>query len=163
MIVVSNASPLISLAKIDYFYLLEKIFKTIFISDEIYYEIVFAGENKPGSREVKEARWIDKRFALNRKEIENIRIAYNLGSGEASSIILAKELKTDLLLVDEKRARIVANSYGMAVIGTLGFIEICYEKRLVTNLKEIYQKMKEMNIRLDENLINNSLKRFGIV
>ncbi len=163
MTVVSDASPLISLARIDHFYLLEKIFKTLFISEEVYHEIVFAGENKPGSREVKGARWIDKRSVRNRKDIEDMRIAYNLGSGEASSIILAKELKADLLLVDEKRARIVANSYGISVIGTLGFIEICYEKRLITDLKDIYLKMKEVNVRLDEELIKNSLKRFGIV
>ncbi len=56
----------------------------------------------------------------------------------------------------------VANSYGISIIGTPGFIEIGYEKGMVHNLRGTYLKMKKEDIRLAEELIKNSLDRFGI-
>ncbi len=46
MIAVSNASPLIFLAKIGKIHLLEKIFEKILIPEKVYNEVVVKGKEK---------------------------------------------------------------------------------------------------------------------
>ena len=43
-----------------------------------------------------------------------------LDEGEAEAIALAKELATDLLLLDERRGRAIASCFGLRFIGLLG-------------------------------------------
>jgi len=52
MIVVSNSTPLISLAKINRFDLLKAIFSKVHIPQGVYEEVVVEGEGLAGAREV---------------------------------------------------------------------------------------------------------------
>lgn len=55
MIVVSNATPLITLAKVGYFDLLQKLFAEITISKEVWNEVVVNGASRSGSVETAQA------------------------------------------------------------------------------------------------------------
>ncbi|MGQ9600075.1 MAG: DUF3368 domain-containing protein, partial [Anaerolineae bacterium] len=57
-IVVSNASPLINLARVGYFDLLVAFYRQIVIPQAVYEEIVVRGEGREGSREVRAADWV---------------------------------------------------------------------------------------------------------
>ena len=61
MIVVSNATPLIALAKINHLHLLQRFFVTVLIPQAVHEEVVAAGVGRPGSREVRQADWIQLR------------------------------------------------------------------------------------------------------
>lgn len=52
MFVVSNSSPLISLAKIQRFHLLKELFGEIIIPKNVYDEVVIKGKGKTGFHEV---------------------------------------------------------------------------------------------------------------
>ena len=58
MIVISNATPLITLAKIRQFDLLEKLLTEIVISDEVWNEVVVSGAGRSDSDETAKAGWI---------------------------------------------------------------------------------------------------------
>lgn len=58
MIVVSNASPLITLAKIRRFELPQQLFSDITISHEVFTEVVSQGAGLPASIETQQAGWI---------------------------------------------------------------------------------------------------------
>lgn len=59
MIVVSNTTPLIGLASIHRFDLLQKLFGEVYISQAVYDESVVAGHEMGGAREeVQTANWI---------------------------------------------------------------------------------------------------------
>ena len=45
-----------------------------------------------------------------------------LDGGETAALLLARELKADLLLMDERKGRAVAGRLGIAVTGTLGVL-----------------------------------------
>lgn len=45
-----------------------------------------------------------------------------LDSGETAALQVARELKADLLLMDERKGRAVAGRLGIAVTGTLGVL-----------------------------------------
>jgi uncharacterized protein len=105
VIVVSNSTPLITLAKVEYFDLLQKLFNEITISQEVWNEVVVRGAGLAGASETSQAGWIKVSSVANSALVKEWRDAYNLGAGEVSTIILARELTASLALIDERRAR----------------------------------------------------------
>lgn len=65
MIVVSDSSPLIALAKIDYFFLLQKLYGKIVISGEVHAEVVVAGAGRAGAADTSKSPWIEVKQIKN--------------------------------------------------------------------------------------------------
>jgi len=63
VIVVSNSSCLIGLSRIKMLNLLKELFGKIFISQEVYKDVVLKGKGRPGAKEVEKAKgeWIEVR------------------------------------------------------------------------------------------------------
>ena len=73
MIVVSNSSPLIALAKIGKLYILRELFGEIVIPKAVWNEVVVKGKGKPGAEEVEKAEWIQVREVRDRLSVEVLR------------------------------------------------------------------------------------------
>jgi predicted nucleic acid-binding protein len=58
MIVVSNATPLISLSLINQLGLLKTLYGQVYIPPAVYEEVVTKGRERPGAKEVAQADWI---------------------------------------------------------------------------------------------------------
>jgi predicted nucleic acid-binding protein len=120
MIVVSNTSPITSLAAIGHFDLLRELFGQIHIAQGVWHELNQGGRRHPGSYEVENASWID------RHEVENWTLVTilrrDLDRGEAETLALAVELKADLVLLDEKEGRHAASRLGLYPLGVLGIL-----------------------------------------
>jgi predicted nucleic acid-binding protein len=56
--VLSDSSPLITLAKIRRLDLLPELYETVTITPEVYAEIVVSGAGLPGSSQIATAKWI---------------------------------------------------------------------------------------------------------
>ena len=65
MIVVTNSTPIISLAKIDKLHLLRDIFGKIYVPNAVYKEVVLKGKGRPGSKEIEEAEWVESNEVYN--------------------------------------------------------------------------------------------------
>ena len=89
-VVVSDASPLINLARVEQFELLTLFYGQIVIPQAVYDEVVVRGQGRDGSREVQSVSWIELRDSQD--TLATRALAAELGSGEASAIILAQEL-----------------------------------------------------------------------
>lgn len=120
MIVVSDASPLISLAAVERFHLLQDLYREILIPEFVRREIAEAGLDRVGSAELREADWIVARKVKNDFLLRALE--GELDRGEAEAIVLAVELRADLLLIDERRGRTVAERFGFKVVGVLGVL-----------------------------------------
>ena len=59
MIVVSDASPLIVLAKINRLELLRILYKRVMVPAEVYQEVVIPDAKLPGSTAIAQASWLD--------------------------------------------------------------------------------------------------------
>jgi len=65
----------------------------------------------PGAVEVQTLPWIQTREVADFQQIAALESSQeNIDIGEAEAIVLALELKADLLLMDERRGRAVATS-----------------------------------------------------
>ncbi len=121
MIIVANTTPLIGLASIDRFDLLQQMFGEIYIAPAVYDEAVGAGREEGGAkRDVSTATWIKTLPAQDRLAVDVFLDELDLG--EAETIILAHELKADWVLMDEKKGRRKLDQLGMNKIGTLGLL-----------------------------------------
>jgi predicted nucleic acid-binding protein len=119
MIVISNSTPLIALAKIGKLFLLKEYFGEICIPEEVYDEVVRRGGSMAGSAEVASCNWIIWEHVTNKLAVEALCIS--LDRGEAEAIVLAKERK-GLLIIDDGDGRRAARQLGLKITGTIGVL-----------------------------------------
>jgi uncharacterized protein len=160
--VVSNASPLIALARIGHFDLLSKLFERVLISTEVYNEVVIDGAGMPGAKQVSLADWIEVRPIRNAAALRLALGETGLGAGELSVILLARETGCDLVLLDEWKARRYAAAQGLPVIGCIGILESLFRAGYLDDLREAYIWLLAEKIRVDLATLQHSLAKFGL-
>ena len=138
--VVSNSSPLINLARIERFELLQHFYGEIVISPAVYDEVVTRGNERDGSQDVRAAKWIRQQSPQDQLAVD--ALAADLDRGEASAIILARELNAKCLLIDEIRGRRIAMSLGISVVGTIGILARAKRENIIANVKDELDRLR---------------------
>ena len=158
MKIVSNASPLIFLAKIDKLDLLNKFEVTI--PKQVYEEII---KGKKEGRE--DANKIENLIEKDVIRVEETKIIpeidkQNLGIGEKAVISLAVDKKISLVLLDERKPRRVAKIYNLKTRGAIGVLfEALKNKKINKNeFKESIQKLLKEGYRISEDLLIELLR-----
>ena len=150
MIVVSNTTPILSLYKIDKLNLLQSLFGQVYVPMAVYDEIAVTGKGKQGHDELEKVDYILIR------EIKNVFAANLLRSqldrGEAEAIVLAGELGAKILLLDEKKARRIAQAGTQSVIGTLGILQTAKNRGLITDIKTPLDSLIANGVWIDKSL-----------
>jgi uncharacterized protein len=162
LIIVSNASPLIILAKLSLFDLLPRLFSEIILSQEVWEEVVIKGAGLPGSIETRQASWIRVAQLANLAKLAIWRSQYPLGVGELSTLLLAMEIAADVALMDERRARLLAKAEGVPVLGTLGLLEFGYRRGELADLRQVYQMLLAQGAHIDRQILDQSLAHFNL-
>jgi uncharacterized protein len=160
--VVSNASPLITLARVGNLDSLHKLYELIHISTEVYNEVVIAGAGMPGAAAVSKANWIRVLSVQDAESMRQAIIETRLGAGEISAIFLAKELSADLTLMDEWKGRRLAIKEGLAVAGCVGILEELFRRGHISDLRQVYGELLRQNIRVDLRTLQTSLQQFDL-
>ena len=141
MKVVSNASPLITLARLGHLDLLRKLYDAVYISTEVYNEVVIAGAGMPGAAAVAKADWIHVTPVGNTEDLAKTMVKIGLGAGEVSAVFLAKELRADITLMDEWKGRRFAVEEGLTVVGCIGLLEELHRRGEIKDLRGNYQEL----------------------
>jgi predicted nucleic acid-binding protein len=162
VIVVSNSSPLVSLARIGRLNLLASFYQQILIPVEVQHEVTVAGRGLPGAEEVRKANWIEVAPQKSLADPSLEQACRNLGAGERGAILLAKSLQADIVLLDEWRARRIARDAGLSIVGCLGILEAGARTGLVPDLRQAYIDLLRQGIRFDIRLLQDSLARLGL-
>ena len=95
MIVVSDTSPLSSLAIIDYLSLLQQLYEQVLIPPAVADELARGGEDDDRITRVLSLDWIEVRQPTNLELITMLESDSHLDRGEAEAIVLALELSAD--------------------------------------------------------------------
>lgn len=162
MKVVSNASPLIILGRIDRLDLLPALFGAVQLSNEVYAEVVLAGAGRSAAAAIKAAQWIEVHPALSLADLAAWRSQANLGSGELATIALAKALAADWVILDERAARQLATNHQLKVIGCIGLLELAYRRKLILDLRATYTQMLAEGVYIAPAILNRSLAACGL-
>jgi predicted nucleic acid-binding protein len=154
MIVIGDSGPLISLAVIDKLAVLEKLYGEIYIPPAVWQEI---------------AQYIDvfdiPAILSYKDKIVNLQHPNSfidlMDEGESEAVSLYQELHADFLLIDDKAARSVAETFSVRCIGTLAVLIQSLEQGLVTNLRPLFIDLLDAKRFYKKSLLNAILAQYG--
>ncbi|MDY0096661.1 MAG: DUF3368 domain-containing protein [Candidatus Vecturithrix sp.] len=159
MIVVSNSTILIGLARIGKLDILNQLFGTIKLPQEVFRELVEKGEGKTGADAVKDADWIDVSAVEDQREVA--LLLTTLEKGEAETLVLAKECHADLMLVDEEKARKSAVLAGFEVMGLLGLLLLAKKRGFLSEIRPCIEELQQKQFRISAKIIKRVLTEAG--
>lgn len=144
-IVISDTSCLIIFQKIKEFDLLIEVYDNILTTPEVAEEF---SEQLPERIKIVSVK--DKKYQ------EFLETQVDIG--EASAIALAKEMNNPLLLLDDLKARKLANKLNLKFTGTLGVINKAKQTGVINEVKPLIDKLLATDFRISKNIINELLR-----
>jgi predicted nucleic acid-binding protein len=120
------------------------------------------GGGRPAAAAVADADWIEVHAAADPGELAGLRARHPLGAGELATVLLARALPADLAIIDERSARRLAQKQSVAVMGCVGILERGHRGGLVPDLRDTYANLLAHGIRIDRQILNQSLAALGL-
>jgi uncharacterized protein len=158
-LIVSDASPLIVIAKSDLLSVLNGLVEEVIIPQSVYAECTI-NPALPGAQAVRaavEAGHIQVRPdpALTSGDIEE-----GLDAGELAAINLAMTLQCPVLM-DERLGRMAAQRRGLSVIGSAGLLLEAKQRGLIPAVAPILDQWRQAGYFLSATVVEAVLKRAG--
>lgn len=143
--IVANAGPLIHLARINKLNLINALFKEIYIPETVKTETVDKGKTQGYVDAITiekaiSSGWI--KVVKTKPNAEKLAEETNISNGEAEAILLAKQMNTTKLLIDDARARKIAQSLGLKPHGTIYILKLALVKKIISK-KEYAQSLRK--------------------
>ncbi len=134
--VVCNTSPLIKLTGVGFLDLLPQIYGTIWVP-EIVRDEYRAGATAP-TPDLTAFPWLSFHQVTIAPPLQALA---GFGAGEAAAITLAEASDARIILLDDKRARRVAQDRGLIVVGTLGVLVRAKQQGYLAALRPVLTMM----------------------
>src|SRR5664280_2707136 len=87
---------------------------------------------------------------------------FPLGAGELSTIFLGKEILADVVLLDDYHARKLAKADGLNVRGSVGLLEMFYQRGHLSDLRAVFQQLLTHSAYIDRRLLHQRLRSLGL-
>lgn len=146
--VVLDTSPVISLSIIDKLDLLTHLFGEVCIPYAVWEELEHCGFLKDFSK-------VESFFKKKVRNIEGLNeLILVTDYGESEAMLLYKELKADYLVIDDKKARLIAEQFGINCIGTLAILMKAKEKELLDVLRPLFKHLLEKKRHYSRKILN---------
>ena len=84
-----------------------------------------------------------------------------MDSGESESVMLYKEMQADFLLIDDKKARSIAENFSVNCIGVIGLLAVAKDRGLIKELKPIFETFLSNKRFYSPELLNAILAKVG--
>jgi len=156
VIVFSNTTPFIALASIHQLDLLPKLFGKIHVAEAVIEECAVGGTIP--LPDLHTVEWITP--VPDEKETE-LPMLFDLDKGEKQTILLARKHSADLVLIDERIGRQVAEYVGLTLTGTLGILIKAKCLGYIPSFTHTVQEMQRQGIRYNNNLVEKLAKHIG--
>jgi len=157
MIVVADASPLISLAILDRLDILNQLFDEVYIPVAVYHEITV--NNKMHSQKLED--YARMRTYQVQDKIAVQKLLKKVDIGEAEAIVLATENNITGILIDERKGRKISKTYGLLPIGAIAILLSAKKRGLITEIKPDLDQLVLSNRRISKKLYEKALKLAG--
>lgn len=154
-LVIADAGPIFSLAIVDKLELLNELFSEIRIPNAVWEEISLD----------KSTLFYHKIESFFKTKVSHIKgfneLVFVMDYGESESVILYKELDADFLLIDDKKARSIAENFNIKCIGTLGVLSTAKSKGFIEELRPIFISFLKNERYYSIDLLNTILEKHG--
>jgi predicted nucleic acid-binding protein len=159
--VVCNSSPIIGLSIINKLELLWELFDEVFIPKAVYDEILNSKNNKTfgveGLINAVDRKCIKVYEVKNKVLVDELY--GKLHRGELETIISAKELKINDVIIDEKAARSFAEAMLLQTTGVIGILILAKKTNRIPEIKKYLDLLISQGYRISNRLYENALKK----
>ncbi len=153
MLVIADSSALIALSIAHSLEILVKLYKKIIVPVAVYTEV---------SQFEKEQSLTLSKFLKNKVVTTDLsQFILNvggLGQGELEAMALYKNQNADLLLIDDRRARLIAEHNDINCTGSLGVLLHAKDKGIINKIKPAVTRLKRSEIYYSSELLQTVLK-----
>ena len=155
MLVVADSSPLIFLSRAGLLEVLARVFGRVVVPAVVWAEVIGTRPDAHGTVDLRAAAWV----LVDGRTLPDIDLG--LDPGETAAILLAEALDADLLLIDERAGRAIAEGRGLAVRGTLGVLVQARLSGALVALRPALDAMEAEGFRISPALMAEALRRVG--
>lgn len=141
MIVISNSSPLIALSRCGHLPILKQLFGSVSIPHAVFEETVLESTNIAQKERIRAA--IGDFIQVLRPKTD-YPFSRNLGKGERGVLNLALEMKADMLIIDDKKARNQAQEQGFLTVFTTDI----FKRSFIPSCKKVLHELSRLGIYL---------------
>lgn len=146
--IISDASCFIILSKIGEIELLQKTYESVITTSVVATEF---GLPLP--------EWIEIRDPVSR--VRQDALEQKIDRGEASAIALALETPSTGIILDDQKARKIAESLGLEVTGTIGVIIRAKLNGIIPSIRPVLDQIRNTNFRLSAEIEVEALRQAG--
>jgi len=151
MILIADTSPLISLITINKLDILQKLFPDFLVPLAVWEELDAHVQIKSYTKE------LDFLYQHVKVLKRNPLIIPGIDKGETEAIQLYIELDANILLIDDKKARSIAELMDIKCIGTLALLILAKKKGILKTLKPLFNQLLKHNRYFSKKLLNELL------
>jgi predicted nucleic acid-binding protein len=156
MLIVADSSALIALAACDGLDILLRMYSEVKVPQAVYDEVV--EPEKP------QAAALEVFLAGKVVEVDTahwVLAAGGLGQGEIEAMALYKQISADALLIDDHRARMIAEHNHINCIGALGVLLLAKQNGAIEKIAPYVEALRLSSIHYGEALLDKVLKLAG--
>ncbi len=139
---VSDSACLIGLERIGRSEVLADSFDTVYIPPAVERELGY------------KLNWLIVQPVRNFAFVKTLRM--QLGEGESEAMALAVELG-ELLVLDDKKARRIAQQIGIEIIGTVGVLLRAKARGVISEIKPVLNELNAVDFRISPKLYQQAL------
>jgi hypothetical protein len=160
MLVVSDTTPLLYLARVGRLDLLCELYVEVVVPQTVWAELVEARPDAPGVDVVRAAAWL-RVVADVSAPVDVADVLAEIDAGEAAAIAVALDRDADLLLIDDAAGRRAAGELGVAVRGTLGVLVSAKAAGALDAVAPVISALLGEGFRASEAVVEQALRASG--
>lgn len=145
--VFSNTTPLFAFSALRRLDVIQSIFGELFVTDSVIAECAFGGLITVP--DLKAVSWIRIVPSPSRPDPR----FFALDAGERDTLSMALDRKADLVLIDERLGRNLAEYHGLVVVGTLGILLKAKKSGLIPAFLPEVRKLQDFGFWFQEKLV----------
>ena len=156
-VVVADTGRLHYLVLIDQFDLLPRLFASVSVPTVVRDELLHPNTPEPVRN------WATNRpswLTVAAAPTHDSQAPQRLDPGETAAIALALALRADLMLMDDRATVAVARARGLAVVGTIGILDLAGRRKLI-DIVDAVTRLKATNFRSRPSLLDALLTGHG--
>ena len=151
-IVIADTGALISLGHTHQIGLIEKVFGEFYMAEAVWEEL-----NRYENPQFDKSVLLDLHSRVLSIEKVN-HLSKILDYGESESVILYQEINADFLLIDDGKARSIAEAFGVNCIGSVGLLIKARQMGLVEKLRPTFVNWVNSGRYLSKKLLDKILE-----
>lgn len=160
---VSNTGPIIALMLLGKLEILRELFDEVVVPEEVHREVL---QGKSASFfNLMHVTLYERMDWINIQALKSPlepALKSLLDAGEASVVQTAREMGTDYVLIDERKARKIARSvYGLNVIGTARLLVEAKKNGLIDSVGDMIDKLRDGGYWIGDSIVQRMLKEAG--